>query len=238
MGAETPGKGFAYNTSYVTVQFWCEAIGFSLALSGLFRYNKIVHCEGRTPPPPYLYYERRSIMPIGFIQNELDLKLLVLYIMDRVASPITFLQLFELALCDAGVDYFSLTQAVNHMVATGQLSLEEDHYVITEKGRRNSQICQSSLPRSIQLHCDENLVKVNEALRREAQVRSHMIDNGDGTVTLCLTLEDNTSPLFHLALLAPTSDQAQHWAQVFQADPAALYLNIIQLLEQPKEAQL
>lgn len=177
-------------------------------------------------------------MPIGFIQNELDLKLLVLYIMDRVASPITFLQLFELALCDAGVDYFSLTQAVNHMVATGQLSLEEDHYVITEKGRRNSQICQSSLPRSIQLHCDENLFKVNEALRREAQVRSHMIDNDDGTVTLCLTLEDNTSPLFHLTLLAPTSDQAQHWAQVFQADPAALYLNIIQLLEQPKEAQL
>ena len=47
-------------------------------------------------------------MPIGFIQDELDLKLLILFFMDRTAGPITFLQLFELALCDAGVDYFSL----------------------------------------------------------------------------------------------------------------------------------
>ena len=69
--------------------------------------------------------------PIGFIQDDLDLKLLVLYIMDRAAGPITFLQLFELALCDAGVDYFSLTQAVDHMVATGQLSKEGDRYAIT-----------------------------------------------------------------------------------------------------------
>ena len=42
--------------------------------------------------------------PVGFIQNELDLKLLVLYIMSRAAGPITFLQLLDLALCDAGVD--------------------------------------------------------------------------------------------------------------------------------------
>ena len=47
-----------------------------------------------------------TMAPIGFIQNELDLKFLVLYIMARTAGPITFLQLLELALCDAGVDYF------------------------------------------------------------------------------------------------------------------------------------
>ena len=83
----------------------------------------------------------------GFIQNELDLKLLVLYIMARAAAPITFLQLLDLALCDAGVDYFSLTEAVGHMVETGQLERdEEQHYSITDKGRRNSEICESSLP--------------------------------------------------------------------------------------------
>lgn len=169
-------------------------------------------------------------MAIGFIQDDLDLKLLVLYIMDRAAGPITFLQLFELALCDAGVDYFSLTQAVDHMVATGQLTKEEDRYAITDKGRRNSQICQGSLPQSVRRHCDENLVKVNEALRRESQVRAQTIDKEDGTVTLCLTLEDNASPLFHLALLAPGREQAEAWSQVFQEDPSGLYLNIIKLL--------
>lgn len=173
--------------------------------------------------------------PIGFIQDDLDLKLLVLYIMDRAAGPITFLQLFELALCDAGVDYFSLSQAVDHMVATGQLTREEDRYAITEKGRRNSQICEGSLPRSVRLHCDKNLIRVNEALRRESQVRAQIMDREDGTVNLCLTLEDNSSPLLHLTLFSPSREQAERWGRAFQADPSALYLNIIKLLEQPKE---
>ena len=173
-------------------------------------------------------------MPIGFIQDELDLKLLVLYIMDRAAGPITFLQLFELALCDAGVDYFSLTQAVDHMVATGQLTKEEDRYAITDKGRRNSQICQNSLPRSVRRHCDDNLIQVNAALRRESQVRARIMDREDGTATLCLSLEDDSSPLLHLALLSPGREQAERWAEAFQSDPSALYMNVIKLLD--KEA--
>ena len=172
--------------------------------------------------------------PIGFIQDDLDLKLLILYIMDRAAGPITFLQLFELALCDAGVDYFSLNQAVNHMVATGQLTFEEDRYAITEKGRRNSQICEGGLPRSVRRHCDDNLIQVNAALRRESQVRARIMDREDGTATLCLTLEDDSSPLLHLALLSPGREQAERWAEAFQSDPSALYMNVIKLLD--KEA--
>ena len=172
--------------------------------------------------------------PIGFIQDDLDLKLLILYIMDRAAGPITFLQLFELALCDAGVDYFSLAQAVDHMVATGQLTKEEDRYAITEKGRRNSQICEGGLPRSVRRHCDDNLIQVNAALRRESQVRARIMDREDGTATLCLSLEDDSSPLLHLALLSPGREQAERWAEAFQSDPSALYMNVIKLLD--KEA--
>lgn len=174
-------------------------------------------------------------MPVGFIQDDLDLKLLVLYIMDRTAGPITFLQLFELALCDAGVDYFSLTQAVDQMVATGQLTREDDRYAITDKGRRNNHICQGGLPTSVRRHCDENLVRVNEALRRESQVRAQIIEREDGTATLCLTLEDGSSPLLHVALLSPNRERAEQWAAVFRDNPSALYLNIMKLLNQEDE---
>lgn len=170
--------------------------------------------------------------PIGFIQNELDLKLLVLYIMARVASPITFLQLLELALCDAGVDYFSLSQAVDHMVETGQLSKQEERYSITEKGKRNSEICENSLPYSVRMHCDENLVKVNEALRREAQIQTGVTDNEDGTCTLRLRLNDVGSPLLDLAILVPDRIQAIAMSQQFQEDPAAIYHAVIGLLSQ------
>ena len=102
---------------------------------------------------------------MGFIQDELDLKLLVMYIMARAAGPITFLQLYDIALCDAGVDYFSLNQAVQHLVTTGNLQKDGDLFSPTEKGRRNSEITDSSLPYSVRAKCDENLVALNDARR-------------------------------------------------------------------------
>lgn len=173
--------------------------------------------------------------PVGFIQSELDLKVLVLYIMSRVAAPITFLQLLDLALCDAGVDYFSLTQAVNHMVGTGQLTLEEELYSITDRGRRNSEICESNLPYSVRMHCDENLVKVNEELRRQAQVQSKILENGDGTCTLHLQFNDVTTPLLDLDVLVPGPTEAIAMSNRFQEDPASLYHAIIRHLTHEKE---
>ena len=78
---------------------------------------------------------------------------------------------------------------------------------------------------------------MNDALRRENQVRAQVMEREDGAFNLCLTLEDNTAPLLHLALLVPNREQAEAWAKTFQADPSALYLNIIQLLDRPKEVQ-
>ena len=140
----------------------------------------------------------------GFIQNELDLKLLVLYIMDRAVAPITFLQLLDLALCDAGVDYFSLTEAVDHLTRTEHLKLDGELYSITEKGRRNIEICQSSLPYSVRLRCDENLVKLNDALMRQAQVQTGLQPNEDGTCTVRLYLADEAGPLMELKLISPS----------------------------------
>ena len=167
---------------------------------------------------------------VGFIQDELDLKLLVLYIMARVAAPITFLQLLELALCDAGVDYFSLTEAVDHMVTTGQLERLEDRYAITDRGRTNSEICESSLPYSVRRRCDENLVKVNDALRRDQQVQGSVLPNPDGTCTLCLHFSDDSGPLMELQLLSPSPVQADRLLQRFKASPETIYHGIMALL--------
>ena len=167
----------------------------------------------------------------GFIQNELDLKLLVLYIMARAAAPITFLQLLDLALCDAGVDYFSLTEAVDHMVETGQLERdEEQHYSITDKGRRNSEICESSLPYSIRMRCDENLVRLNDVLKRAALVQTDLKPNGDGTCTVRLFFSDDSGPLMDLKLLSPSLRQGQLLSARFHDTPESIYHDIMALL--------
>ena len=168
--------------------------------------------------------------PVGFIQSELDLKVLVLYIMSRTAAPITFLQLLDLALCDAGVDYFSLTQVVDHLVETEHLTLEDQHYTITDKGRHNSRICESSLPYSVRRRCDDNLAKINAQLRRDAQVRGDLIPRPDGTFTVSLALDDDAGSLLKLELLTPSRDQAQHLVNQFKFHPEQVYNGVINAL--------
>ena len=82
-----------------------------------------------------------------------------------------------------------------------------------------------------------SLVKVNEALRREAQVRSQVLENEDGTCTLKLDFNDETTPLLHLELLVPERKQADTMAQCFQDEPSGFYRKIIQLLTQPDGSQ-
>ena len=166
----------------------------------------------------------------GFIQSELDVKLLVLYLMARAAAPITFLQLLDVALCDAGVDYFSLTEAVRHLVETGHLEQDVEFYQITEKGRRNSEICETSLPYSVRMHCDENLVKLNDVLRRAALVQTDVTPHGDGTCTVRLYFADDGGPLMELKVLYPSPAQGQALAARFQGAPEAMYHNLISFL--------
>lgn len=163
---------------------------------------------------------------IGYIQSDLDLKLLVLYILDHAVAPITFNQLHELALCDAGVDYFSLTQAVNHLVETEHLTLKDERYAITEKGHRNCEICLETLPFSVRRRCDENLVSVNEQLRRDAQIRGELIPRPDGTFTVRLALDDDAGNLFTLELLTPSPEQGQKLIDRFKAAPEQMYASL------------
>ena len=88
-------------------------------------------------------------------------------------------------------------------------------YSITEKGRRNSEICETSLPYSVRLRCDKNLSVCNRALRRKNQVKSSTEPRANGTYTVSLSLDD---------------DMGKILAARFRKAPEKLYSEIIDLL--------
>ena len=176
--------------------------------------------------------------PIGYIQSELDIKLLVLYIMDRVAAPIGFFTLIDLAMCDEGVDYFLLNQSIDHLVETGHLTLSNELYSITDKGRRNSEICESSLPFSVRDKCNRRLKELNETLRREAQVRGSVAEGEGGGWTVNLALDDDGGNLLTLSALVGSRERAEDVVKRFKARPEAVYQSLLTLLtrDDPEEA--
>ena len=170
----------------------------------------------------------------GFIHDKLDIKFLVLYLMARVATPIDFPTLTDLTMCDDGVDYFEFAEAVAELAESGHLTLENDLYAITDKGRENGAACESSLPYSVKRKCTVNLSKVNGVLRRNAQVRAEILPRPEGGLTTRMVLDDDHGNLLTMELLCGSQEQAERLAAHFKARPEQIYHQVLAaLLEEP-----
>ena len=167
----------------------------------------------------------------GFIHDKLEIKFLILYITARVIEPIPFDTVLDLTLCDDGIDYFDFSECLRDLVNTGHLTLDDAGlYAITEKGMRNSQICESSLPYSVRLRCDKNLAAWNRKLRRKNQVKATVDQRSDGTFTVRMTLNDDMGNVMDLKLMAVRQDIAKLLADRFQKEPERIYSQIMKLL--------
>ena len=171
-------------------------------------------------------------MGIGFIQDKLEIKFLILYIAARVTEPLAPAEMQDLTMCDDGIDYFDYAECLNDLVKTEHLSLDRHSglYAITEKGRRNSEICETSLPYSVRLRCDKNLSVCNRALRRKNQVKSSTEPRANGTYTVSLSLDDDMGNVMDLKLMVPREDMGKILAARFRKAPEKLYSEIIDLL--------
>ena len=65
-------------------------------------------------------------MGIGFIQDKLEIKFLILYIAARVTEPLTPEDMQDLTMCDDGIDYFDYAECLNDLVKTEHLRLTEE----------------------------------------------------------------------------------------------------------------
>lgn len=175
----------------------------------------------------------------GFIRQPLDIKLLVLYIMGRVAAPIDFDTLTDLALCDEGVDYFLYAQAVDQLIESEHLVKDERGlYSITQKGRTNGGIMEGSLPIVIRGRCDKALAVLNATLRRNAQVAAQVVEDDPERCHVELGLSDDQGPLFQLRLAVPSQEQGKSIAQRFQTRPEDCFNAILScLLQEPGEEE-
>lgn len=174
---------------------------------------------------------------VGFIHDKLDVKMLILYLMDRIVAPIEFDTLADLCMRHEGVDYFALAEAVAEMVDSGHLETSEERYSITEKGRVSSHACESSLPVSVRRRCGRDLAPVNAALRRNAQIRGEKRVNADGSVMARMTLDDDGGNLLTIEMLCPSQEQADRLIEGFKAKPERVYNDVLEALTAPAQEE-
>ena len=177
---------------------------------------------------------------VGFIQDKLEIKFLILYVAARLIEPVPFEAMQELTMCDEGIDFFDFSECLGSLVKSEHLTLSDKGlYAVTEKGLRNGAICESSLPYSVRLRADKNITIFNQKLKRRAQIKSdiHPRRNGTYTVTLAFN-DDDDQPLLKMELMVPKEVMARDLAERFQKNPEQLYTGVLNtLFSEPDEGK-
>ena len=145
----------------------------------------------------------------GFIHGELDIKILILYVLRRLPAPVDGQTLCDLCCFDTGVGWFDYSDCLASLVERGLVEeLSGERYIITDKGR---------------------LIRpVAERLARDAMISAGH-ESADGGVTACLSLSDGKGELLSLRVLVPDENIAEAMEKTFRRDAEGIYQQIIEL---------
>ncbi|MBR4308243.1 MAG: DUF4364 family protein [Oscillospiraceae bacterium] len=176
-------------------------------------------------------------MEHGFIRGMLDVKVLVLYIMNRVAYPVDIQKIYDLVYQDDKLSYFDLAQAVPQMVESGHLEpVDSERFVITEKGREACAVTEDTIAYPVMLRAQAAVEQFNRMIRRSSFVKTEIRCQGEGEYAVQLSLNDERSDLLRIELLAPSQKHAHRLAKAFTERAEGVYRVIMdQLLTEMKE---
>lgn len=162
----------------------------------------------------------------GFIHDKLDIKLLILFILQRLPSEIDAERLADLVLIDGGIGYFDYKDCLAELAETAQIEEREDGYVITAKGSRNGEILETSLPYSVRVKAERAAVPVIEEMRRSAMILANH-EVGENGVTVYLAMNDGVGNVFDLKILAGDEQQARVIEKNFKKNAEGFYQRFI-----------
>ncbi len=167
---------------------------------------------------------------LGFIRDELDIKILILYILEKLPAPMEGTALGDLVLFDGGFNWFDYTDCLAELVKTEHVTEKDGAYEITEKGRRNVGFVGSSLPYSVRTKADRLTAPVAAAMRRSSMIETHTEPGANGGKTVSLRLSDGVGEIISMRIAVPDEAQAKAMESRFRKDAEDIYNRIITIL--------
>ena len=176
---------------------------------------------------------------LGFIHDMLDVKVLILFVMSRVNYPVTNGEIYELCYQDDCLSYFDVCTAIPEMVKSGHLKeVEEERYVVTEKGRADGSLTEDSIAFTVKQRAENAVAKYNRQIRRSSFVKTQVIPRDTGDFSVIMSLDDEMGNLMTLELMAPDQRQAVRLGKLFEKKAEMVYnLTMAELLDEEDEVE-
>lgn len=165
----------------------------------------------------------------GFVREQLDIKILILYILARLPGPVDRSSLSDIVFSDGAIDYFTFSDCLSDLISTGHIVKENHKYEITELGRQDGEMIENSLPVSVRDNADAAMVSVVERISRDSMIRtSH--EMGSEGCNVELTVSDGKGVIMNLSLLVGDEEQAKTMEKKFRVNAEEYYARILNML--------
>ena len=161
---------------------------------------------------------------LGFIHDMMDVKVLVLFVAARSNYPMTTQEIYELCYQDECLSYFDVCTAVPEMVVSGHLKeVEGERYEITDKGREAGALTEDSIAFTVKQRSENAVARFYRQIRRSSFVKTQVISRESGDYSVIMSLDDETSNLMTLELMAPDQRQAVRLSRLFEKKAESVY---------------
>ena len=166
----------------------------------------------------------------GFIHENLDIKILILYILHRMNAPVTFDDLTDLTMCDGGISFFDYADCVADLVRTEHVQLEDGKYSATEKGKKNSEATENNLPLPVRLKAERATHAFRTAADRDKKIKTFRMQKDDGGYTVRMSLSDGIGEIVSIDMLAMNEKHAIGLERGFRKRAEGIYNDLIELI--------
>lgn len=164
----------------------------------------------------------------GFVREQLDIKILILYILARLPGPVDRESLADIVFCDGAIDYFLFSECLSELIATEHIMKENGKYEITQRGRDDGAMIETSLPISVRDNADLAMVPVAERISRDAMIRTSSVKTNYGC-TVNLSLSDGKGSIMKLSALVGDEEQAKMIEKKFRKNAEDYYVRILSM---------
>jgi hypothetical protein len=159
----------------------------------------------------------------GFVHEKIEIKILILFIMQRLTEPIALDALSGLVMRDGGINYFDYADSLAELVKSKHLLIEDNRCTLTAKGARNGAITETNLPFSVRADAENAVSDYRAALVRNSMIKTSHTGNPDGGCAVKLTLSDGGGDIFSLDMYASNELQAKTLENGFRKNAENVY---------------
>lgn len=169
------------------------------------------------------------------INDDYHIKVYILYLFEKMASPLSHQTTAEIILWDGTVNYFVFMDCFEELKESGLLKefgrgeQDEPLYVISEKGSELLSSVEHALLEETKNKVLRSAARLLAYNKDGSEVHAEVRPEGEGYVLHC-TISDRRYPLMDLSVYLDQREEAEYFASRFDERADIVYRGVLALL--------